>query len=119
MLPKIFPKVSTHPLDMELQIREYMDDIAAEEWAESYLDEEAFLGSYCNGLMWIRILNPYVITHELVHHFTEKIKFFINNEKIEKLDFFHYLNEVVNALVQKNNYVFIHSIKEIRELLNF
>jgi len=114
----MFPKVTTEPLDMELQIRNYMDDQCAEEWAEGYLDDQAFLGSYCNELIWLRKLSPYVITHELIHHLTEKIKYIINIPQMEKFDTIHYLNEVINALVQKNYYVFYHNIKEIRELLN-
>jgi len=110
----MFPKVTTEPLDIELHVRNYMDDIAAEEWCEGYLDDEAFLGSYCNGLIWLRKLSPYIICHELIHHFTELFK---NQIYSEKPDIIHYFNELVNAMVWKNWFVFYNSIKEIRKLL--
>jgi hypothetical protein len=112
----MFPKVTTEPLDMELQVRNYMDDIAAEEWCEGYLDKEAFLGSYCNGLIWLRKLSPYIIIHELNHHMIECLKNKLNSIKP---DILHCFNEVINAMVQKNWYVFYVSLKEIREILNF
>ena len=110
----MFPKVSTCPLDMESQIRNYMDDKCAEEWCEGYLNEKDFLGSYCNGLIWLRKLNVYVLIHELNHHIIENLKWKVNSEK---LDILHYINEVINAMVQKNWFVFYISLKEIRELL--
>jgi hypothetical protein len=111
----MFPKVSTCPMDMEQQIRDFMDDETAEEWAEEYLDKELFLGSYCNGLIWIRELKFYVIFHELIHHFADCLKNKINSEKP---DILHNLNEIINSMVQKNYFVFYESIKEIRILFN-
>ena len=111
----MFPKVTTNPLDMERQVREYMDGKTAEEWYEGYLCEEAFLGSYCNGLIWLRKLSSYILIHELTHHFIELFKRQVNSNKS---DIFHYLNELPNAIIQKNYYVFYEAIKEIRKLLN-
>ena len=111
----MFPKVTTNPLDMELQLREYMDDICAEEWATEYLNPELFIGSYCYGLVWLRLNNPFVLLHELIHHIAEKLKFICNSEKFDLLNLF---NELPNAMYQKNYYVFYGAIKEIRELLH-
>lgn len=111
----MFPKVTTCPLDMESQIRSYMNDECAEDWCEGYLHETAFLGSYCNGLIWLRKLNVYVLCHEMNHHIAEKLKWKLNSEKP---DILHYMNEVINAMVQRNWFVFYASLKEIRKLLN-
>jgi len=111
----MFPKVTTNPFDMERQIQEYMNDDCAKEWFEGYLDEGAFFGSYCNGLMWIRKLRPYIIIHELIHHFIELLKRQVDSEKPE---LFHYLNELPNALIQKNYIVFYGVIEGIKKLLH-
>lgn len=110
----MFPKVTTNQLEMKKYIQNYMDDTCANEWYEGCLNERAFLGSYCNGLMWLRKISFHVILHELTHHFVDLFKNKVNSEKP---DIFHYFNEVYNALIQKNYFVFYTAINEIKRII--
>jgi hypothetical protein len=106
----MFPIVTTSKSDMYRHLGKYMDIETANYFLEGYYNK-SIIGQYCNGVIFTKILSPYIIGHELIHHITESIKLYINDNK---LDIFSYLDDLINSLIQRNYYVFWETIKEIK-----